>query len=92
MFSKRISDDIQKEFESNFGTSIKEYRQKNNITQNRLGEILNLTAKTISKYENGKIIPNADIIINILSTLKLDIKDVLPTKHYYFDKNFVENN
>lgn len=90
MLSKRISDDIQKEFESNFGTSIREYRQKNNITQNRLGEILNLTAKTISKYENGKIIPNADIIINILSTLKLDIKDVLPTKYYYFDKNFIK--
>lgn len=35
-----------------FGSRLKEYRKKNNLTQKELAQIINVSVKTISAYEN----------------------------------------
>ena len=40
-----------------FGVKVKELREKNNLTQTKLGEILNVDRRTIINYETGKSFP-----------------------------------
>lgn len=42
-----------KQFYSNFGKRLKELRQKANISQEKLAEIVGVSTKTVSYWENG---------------------------------------
>ncbi|QUH28296.1 helix-turn-helix domain-containing protein [Vallitalea guaymasensis] len=46
-----------------FSNRLKALRIKNNMTQEELGKKVNLKKAAISKYENGKLQPNIDMII-----------------------------
>jgi len=48
-----------------FGKKLRELRERKNLTQKELGDILNLTKANISKYENGKLEPNLETLKNI---------------------------
>jgi transcriptional regulator with XRE-family HTH domain len=50
----------------NFSERLKELRVEKNLTQEELGEKLNLTKANISKYETGRIEPNLETL-NYLS-------------------------
>ena len=41
---------------------LKELREEKELTQEALGELINLTKANISKYESGKLEPNIDTI------------------------------
>lgn len=43
------------------------FRERKNLTQKELGDILNVTKANISKYENGKLEPNLETHKNISS-------------------------
>ena len=51
-----------------FGTLLRELRQKEHMTQKVLGERLGLTKTAISKYENGTASPSIDMLKS-LSTI-----------------------
>jgi len=48
-----------------FGKRIKELREDKGLTQNELGDLLNLTKANISKYENEKLEPNIETIYKL---------------------------
>ena len=47
------------------GKFIAECRKKNNLTQMQLAEKLNITDRAISKWENGKGMPDSSIMIDL---------------------------
>ncbi len=56
---------------------IKNIRKENNLTQERLGEILGVTAQAVSKWENGKNIPDIAVLKDISDKYNIDINDIL---------------
>ena len=47
------------------GKFIAECRKKNNLTQMQLEEQLNITDRAISKWENGKAMPDSSIMLDL---------------------------
>lgn len=59
------------------GRFIAECRKKNNFTQMQLAEKLNITDRAISKWENGKAMPDASIMLNLCNELKISVNELL---------------
>ena len=56
---------------------IKTIRKDNNLTQEELGNSLGVTAQAVSKWENGKNLPDIAVIKEISDKYNIDINDVL---------------
>lgn len=86
---------IMKIFYKIMQIKIKEYRKQKNITQKDLAKLLNNTVKNVVKWENGEIIPDIYILINLASIFEITIDELLgikPTYNMYLDsmeKDFV---
>lgn len=52
-----------------FGENIRKYRKAKGLSQENLAMALNKTIATVARYENGKIIPNAEQIHQICDEL-----------------------
>lgn len=61
----------------NIGNKIKEYREKNKITQKDIAKILGVEPGTISKYESGMIEPNIESIKKLAETFQISIDELL---------------
>ena len=59
------------------GKFIAECRKKNNLTQMQLAEKLNITDRAISKWENGKAMPDSSIMLELCSELKISVNELL---------------
>ena len=59
------------------GKFIAECRKKNNLTQMQLAEKLNITDRAISKWENGKGMPDSSIMLDLCSELKISVNELL---------------
>ena len=59
------------------GKFIAECRKKNNLTQMQLAEKLNITDRAISKWENGKSMPDSSIMLELCSELNINVNDLL---------------
>lgn len=59
------------------GKFIKEIRKKNNLTQSELAGRLGVTYQAVSKWENGKNIPDISLLKEISSMFNVDITDLL---------------
>ena len=59
------------------GRFIAECRKKNNMTQSQLAEKLNITDRAISKWENGKSMPDSSIMLDLCSELKISVNELL---------------
>lgn len=59
------------------GKFIAECRKKNNLTQAQLAERLNITDRAISKWENGKSMPDSSIMLELCSELNISVNDLL---------------
>ena len=55
------------------GKIIKELREKQNLTQMKLGDIIGVSDKTISKWETGKGLPDIALIESLASALKVSV-------------------
>lgn len=53
------------------GTTIKELREKNKITQVQLAEKLGVSDKTVSKWETGKGYPDITLLEPIADALRV---------------------
>lgn len=56
---------------------IKTIRKDNNLTQQELGDSLGVTAQAVSKWENGKNIPDIAVIKEISDKYNIDINNIL---------------
>ena len=59
------------------GKFIAECRKKNNLTQMQLAEKLNITDRAISKWENGKAMPDSGIMLELCKELKISVNELL---------------
>ena len=59
------------------GKFITEKRKEQGLTQNQLAEKLGITDRAVSKWERGKSLPDASIMIDLCSILKITVNDLL---------------
>lgn len=59
------------------GKFIAECRKKNGLTQMQLAEKLNITDRAVSKWENGKAMPDSSIMLELCDELKISVNDLL---------------
>ena len=59
------------------GSFIKSIRQEHNLTQKQLADKLGVTYQAVSKWENGKNIPDIAIIKEISKEFNIDINELL---------------
>ena len=59
------------------GKFIAECRKKENLTQMQLAEKLNITDRAVSKWERGKALPDASIMLALCNILKITVNDLL---------------
>ncbi len=78
------------------GKFIRELRKNNNLTQADLANKYNVTYQAVSKWENGKNIPDISILKQMSKDFNIDINDLLDgeenkrkLKPYYFIIGFV---
>jgi len=59
------------------GKFIAECRKKNKLTQEHLAEKLGVTSKSISRWENGKTMPDVSLFSPLCKELKITVNDLL---------------
>ena len=59
------------------GKFIAECRKKKNLTQMQLAEKLNITDRAVSKWENGRSLPDSSIMLELCSLLDITVNDLL---------------
>lgn len=57
-------------------TKIKEYRAKNNITQEELAALVGVRRETIGHLENGKYNPSLKLAFDIARTLNTTVEEL----------------
>ncbi|MES2047736.1 MAG: helix-turn-helix domain-containing protein [Pseudomonadota bacterium] len=69
----------------NFGEKLKQIRNEKNMTQPQLAEAIGIEQSYLSKLENDKSVPSAEMFQSIIKTLEMDAKDFLKD----IDKNIL---
>ena len=59
------------------GQFIAECRKKKDLTQAQLAEKLNITDRAISKWENGKAMPDSALMIDLCDILGINVNELL---------------
>lgn len=59
------------------GKFIAECRKEQNLTQMQLADRLNITDRAISKWENGRSMPDSSIMLELCDVLKISVTDLL---------------
>lgn len=71
---------------------IKKIRKENNLTQKDLADKLNVTYQAVSKWENGKNIPDISVLKKLSEEFDIDISDILDINEknkYMNSKNII---
>ncbi len=63
--------------QSSIGKFIAQKRKELNLTQEQLAERLGVSNKTISKWENGKCMPDYSIVERLCEELKITISELM---------------
>ena len=82
---------------NNLGQRIKELRKRNDLTQEKLADLLNVTYQSVSKWECGTTMPDLSMIVPLARVLHTSADDLLgmkPTeqdeRQAYFDSEYFE--
>lgn len=59
------------------GTLLKELRNEKGLTQEQFAELVNVTNRTVSRWENGNNLPDLDILIQISDYYEIDLRELL---------------
>lgn len=59
------------------GEKIKTFRKSNNLTQKELALKIGVTASTVTKYENGQLEPNIDILNKISNIFNISVSNLI---------------
>lgn len=59
------------------GLFLKELRKEKNLTQEQLAEILGVTNRSVSRWENGVNMPDFDLVIEIAQYYDVSIEEIL---------------
>ena len=59
------------------GKFIAECRKKEKLTQSQLAEKLNITDRAVSKWENGRTMPDSSLMLDLCNILKISVNELL---------------
>lgn len=59
------------------GCFFKELRKEKGLTQENLAERLNISGRTVSRWETGRNMPDLDILIEMSDFYKVDIRELI---------------
>ena len=59
------------------GIFLKELRKQKGLTQKQFAEIVNVSNRTVSRWENGNNLPDLDILIEISDYYEIDLRELL---------------
>lgn len=70
------------------GSFLRELRKEKKLTQEQLAEHLNVSARTVSRWETGSNMPDLSILIEIADFYEVDIRELIDgeRKHDTMDK------
>ena len=68
------------------GAFIAERRKMKSLTQAQLAEKLNITDRAVSKWENGRSLPDASIMLELCEILDISVNDLLVGEVVTVDK------
>ena len=76
------------------GRFIAQCRKQNGFTQASLAEKLGITDRAVSKWENGKSMPDASIMLELCGYLKINVNELLMGEHIAMEnyKEIAEQN
>lgn len=57
---------------------IKKYRESRNISITKLGELICKSKSTVSKYENGDVLPDIVTILELCNVLNIELDELFP--------------
>ena len=73
------------------GRFISECRRNANLTQAQLAEKLNITDRAVSKWENGKSLPDSAIMLELCSILGITVNELLNGEKIDMENNEKKN-
>ena len=73
------------------GKFIAECRKKENLTQMQLAEKLNITDRAVSKWETGKSMPDASIMLALCDMLNISVNELLSGEKISMENNNQKN-
>ncbi len=59
------------------GIFLKELRKERDMTQEQLAEILNVSGRTVSRWETGNNLPDLDVLIELADLYDVDIRELI---------------
>lgn len=68
------------------GRVISTARKQKNLSQKELGDLLNVSNKAVSKWENGEATPRQETLIKLCDILELNKTEILGFEHKYDSK------
>lgn len=75
----------------NFSTNLRKLRNENNLSQEELAEILDVSRQSISKYEQGKAYPEIDRLIILSEKFSVSIDSLLSNRKDVDETSTQEN-
>ena len=60
-----------------FGKKLRELRENKGLTQEQLGELLDIEWQHVSRLENGKNLPSCAILVGIAKVFDIDIRTLV---------------
>ena len=72
------------------GQFIKELRIENNLSQNQLSEEIHVTRQAVSNWENGKALPDSNVLLILSNLFKVSINEILSGKRLTKEDNLEE--
>ena len=69
------------------GVFLKELRKEKELTQEQLAEIVQVSNRTVSRWENGNNMPDLDILIEISDYYEVDLREILDGERKSEDMN-----
>ena len=73
------------------GKFIAECRKKEKLTQAQLAERLNITDRAISKWENGRAMPDSSIMLELCNILGISVNELLSGGEINMENNNQQN-
>ena len=69
-----------------FSSKIKEERQKHNMSQQQLGEKLNISRQSISKWERGESYPSIELLIKLSDIFDITLDELVKEDNFLKEK------
>ena len=73
------------------GLRIKEFRERQKMTQDKLAEMVGIDPKHLSRIENGRNYPSIETLEKIVNSLNVTFEDIFNFNHFEEKTQLIEN-